>query len=100
MTYKNLIEKHIDELGKILIAFEMKSPAAIRMLVDEKKALTLKYDIDDPVGYDLYVPACYNALAVIRSAIEQDKPNSQLISYIKDAKDELTAIYEYMCEEA
>lgn len=99
MTYKDLLGKHIDELGKVLIAFETQSPAAIRMLADEKKALSLKYDIDDPVGHDLYTPACYNALAVIRSAIEQDKPNPQLASYVKDARDELIAIYEYMSEE-
>lgn len=98
MTYLNLLEKHIDELGKILIAFEMNSPAAIRMLQDEKKALTLKYELDDPAGRDMYTPACYNALAVIRSAVEQDKPNSQLISYIKDAREELMAICEYMKE--
>lgn len=99
MTYKDLLEKHIDELGKILIAFEIHSPAAIRMLADEKRALTLKYDIDDPEGFDMYTPACYNALAVIRSAIEQDKPNDQLISYVKDARDELVAILEYMTSE-
>lgn len=98
MKYIDLLAKHIDELGKILIAFEMNSPAAIRMLQDEKKALTLKYDIDDPVGYDFYIPACYNALAVIRAAVEQDKPNPQLVSYIKDARDELVSILEYMKE--
>ncbi len=31
VTYRELLGKHIDELGKILIAFEMNSPAAIRM---------------------------------------------------------------------
>lgn len=98
MTYLTLLEKHIDELGKILIAFEMNSPAAIRMLEDEKRALSLRYDIDDPVGLDFYAPACYNALAVIRSAIEQDKINPQLTSYVKDARDELIAIAEYMKE--
>lgn len=98
MTYLSLLEKHIDELGKILIAFEMGSPAAIRMLEDEKRALSLRYDIDDPVGLDFYAPACYNALATIRSAIEQDKPNAQLVSYVKDARNELSAIAEYMKE--
>ena len=98
MTYISLLEKHIDELGKILIAFEIGSPAAIRMLEDEKRALSLRYELDDPAGYDMYTPACYNALATIRSAIEQDKPNPQLISYVKDARDELCAIYEYMKE--
>lgn len=98
MTYLNLIEKHIDELGKVLIAFEMNSPAAIRMLEDEKRALTLKYDLDDPQGADMYIPACYNALATIRSAIEQEKVNPQLLSYIKDAREELIAISEYMKE--
>lgn len=96
MTYLTLIEKHIEELGKILIAFEMNSPAAIRMLEDEKKALSLRYDIDDPEGLDFYVPACYNALATIRSAIEQEKINPQLVSYVKDAREELKAIAEYM----
>ncbi len=96
MKYLNLIEKHIDELGKILIAFEMNSPAAIRMLEDEKKALTLKFDIDDPEGFDMYTPACYNALATIRSAIEQEKINPQLASYIKDAREELIVIADYM----
>ena len=98
MTYLTLLEKHIDELGKILIAFEMGSPAAIRMLEDEKKALALRYDIDDAAGLDFYAPACYNALATIRSAIEQEKPNPQLVSYVKDARDELCAIAEYMRE--
>lgn len=96
MTYLTLLEKHIDELGKILIAFEMGSPAAIRMLEDEKKALTLRYDLDDSEGFDYYVPACYNALATIRSAIEQERVNPQLVSYVKDARDELVAIAEYM----
>ncbi len=96
MTYLSLIEKHIDELGKILIAFELNSPAAIRMLEDEKRALSLRYDIDDPEGYDFYAPACYNALATIRSAIEQEKINPQLVQYVKDARDELRAIAEYM----
>lgn len=97
MSYKELLASHIEELGKILIAFEINSPAAVRMLEDEKKALALKYDMDefDP-GCDLYYPACYNALAVIRSAIEQERINAQLASYIKEAKDELEAIYEYM----
>lgn len=99
MTYIDLLEKHIDSLGRILIAFEMKSPAAIRMLEDEKKALVLKHELDDPRGSDMYTPACYNALAVIRSAVEQDKPNSQLTAYVKDARDELVAILEYMKEE-
>ncbi len=98
MTYLTLLEKHIEELGKILIAFEMNSPAAIRMLNDEKKALSLRYDIDDPAGLDFYAPACYNALATIRSAIEQDKINAQLVSYVKDAREELIAIAEYMKE--
>ncbi len=96
MTYLALIEKHVEELGKILIACEMNSPAAIRMLEDEKKALSLRYDIDDPEGLDFYTPACYNALATIRSAIEQEKINPQLVSYIKDAREELKAIAEYM----
>lgn len=100
MTYTDLLEKHIDELGKILIAFEMNSPAAIRMLADEKKALSLRYDIPDPMGCDMYTAACYNALAVIRSAIEQDKINPQLASYIKDAREELKAIVDYMKSEA
>lgn len=99
MTYIDLIGKHIDELNKILLAFEMKSPAAIRMLEDEKKALTLKYDLEDDRGADFYIPACYNALAVIRSAIEQEKINPQLAAYIKDARDELVNIFEYMKEE-
>lgn len=99
MTYISLLEKHIDELGKILIAFEINSPAAIRMLEDEKRALALRYELDDPTGSDMYIPACYNALATIRSAIEQDKPNSQLVSYIKDAREELCAILEYMKED-
>lgn len=99
MTYTDLLEKHIDELGKILIAFEMNSPAAIRMLEDEKKALTLKYELEDSRGQDMYTPACYNALAVIRSAIEQEKINAQLTSYVKDARDELMAICEYMKED-
>lgn len=98
MNYLTLIEKHIEELGKVLIAFEMKSPAAIRMLEDEKKALSLRYDIEDPSGSDFYYPACYNALAAIRSAIEQDEVNPQLLSYIKDAREELIAIAEYMKE--
>lgn len=98
MTYLTLLEKHIDELGRVLIAFEMNSPAAIRMLEDEKKALSLRYDIDDPEGYDFYTPATYNALATIRSAIEQEKINPQLASYIKDAREELIAIAEYMRE--
>ncbi len=98
MTYLSLLEKHVEELGKILIAFEIGSPAAIRMLNDEKRALGLKYELDDPSGADIYIPACYNALAVIRSAIEQDKPNKQLTQYVKDAKDELEAIVEYMKE--
>ncbi len=96
MTYKDLLEKHIDMLNNILISFELNSPAAIRMLEDEKKALSLRYDIEDPEGYDFYVPACYNALATIRSAIEQEKINPQLASYVKDARDELIAILEYM----
>ncbi len=99
MTYISLLEKHIEELGKVLVAFEINSPAAIRMLEDEKRALSLKYDLDDPVGSDMYIPACYNALAAIRSAIEQEKPNAQLVSYVKDARDELVAILEYMKEE-
>ncbi len=99
MTYTDLLGKHIDELNKILIAFEINSPAAIRMLEDEKKALTLKYDLDDPVGADFYIPACYNALAVIRSAVEQEKPNPQLVSFIKDARDELKDILDYMHSE-
>ncbi len=98
MNYLTLLEKHIEELGKVLIAFEMNSPAAIRMLEDEKKALSLRYDIDDPTGLDFYAPACYNALATIRSAIEQEKANAQLVSYVKDARDELIAIAEYMKE--
>lgn len=99
MTYIDLIGKHIDELNKILLAFEMKSPAAIRMLEDEKKALALRYELEDDSGADFYIPACYNALAVIRSAIEQEKINPQLASYIKDARDELVNILEYMKEE-
>lgn len=99
MTYKDLLEKHIDMLNKVLISFEINSPAAIRMLEDEKKALTLRYDIDDPEGLDFYTPACYNALATIRSAIEQDKINPQLTQYVKDARDELIAILEYMKSE-
>ena len=99
MTYMDLLEKHIDELNKVLLAFEIKSPAAIRMLEDEKRALGLKYDLDDPQGADFYIPACYNALAVIRSAMEQERPNAQLISYVKDARDELTNILEYMKRE-
>ncbi len=99
MRYIDLLEKHIDELGKILIALAMDSPAAIRMLEDEKRALEIKYDIeDDAAGRDFYVPACYNALAVIRSAIEQNMPNAQLTEYIKEAKDELSAICKYMHE--
>lgn len=96
MTYIDLIEQHIDQLGRILIAFEMNSPAAIRMLEDEKRALGLKYELEDSTGMDMYTPACYNALAVIRSAVEQDKPNRQLTNYVKDARDELKAILEYM----
>lgn len=96
MTYLDLIEKHIDELGKILIAFSLNSPAAIRMLADEKKALSLKYELDDSTGYDFYIPACYNALAAIRSAIEQDKINPQLTLCVKDARDELIEIRNYM----
>ena len=99
MTYINLLEKHIDELNKVLLAFEIKSPAAIRMLQDEKKALGLKYELDDPTGADFYIPACYNALAVINSAMEQERPNAQLVSYIKDARDELISILEYMKSE-
>ena len=99
MTYVDLLEKHIDELNKILLAFEMNSPAAIRMLEDEKKALGLKYELDDETGADFYTPACYNALAVIRSAVEQEKINPQLASYIKDARDEIQSIVEYMKEE-
>lgn len=98
MTYLSLLEKHIDELGKILIAFEINSPAAIRMLEDEKRALALRYELEDPAGADFYIPACYNALATIRSAIEQEKINPQLTSYVKDARDELCAIVEYMKE--
>lgn len=99
MTYIDLLERHIDELNKVLIAFEMKSPAAIRMLEDEKKALSLRYELDDPYGADFYAPACYNALAVIRSAIEQEKINPQLAGYIRDARDELKSILDYMKEE-
>lgn len=99
MRYIDVLEKHVDELGKILIALATSSPAAIRMLEDEKRALELRLDIeDDEAGRDFYVPACYNALAVIRSAIEQDVPNSQLTEYIKEAKDELSAICAYMRE--
>lgn len=97
MRYIDILEKHVDELGRILIALATDSPAAMRMLEDEKRALALRQEIDDdPAGRDLYIPACYNALAVIRSAIEQDVPNAQLTAYIKDAKDELSAICEYM----
>lgn len=98
MRYIDILEKHIDELEKILIALAMDSPAAIRMLENEKRALETRLDIDDDAGRDFYVPACYNALAVIRSAIEQDMPNAQLTEYIKDAKNELSAICEYMRE--
>ena len=66
------------------------------MLEDEKKALSLRYELEDSAGIDMYVPACYNALATIRSAIEQEKPNPQLVQYVKDARDELSAILEYM----
>jgi len=95
MTYPELLAAHIDELGRILIAFEMKSPAAIRMLEDEKRALALRYEMDGE-GAEFYEPACYNALAVIRSAIEQEKINAQLAAYILEAKTELEEILEYM----
>lgn len=99
MTYIDLLEKHVDELNKILIAFEINSPAAIRMLEDEKRALSLKYDLEDNIGADFYIPACYNALATIRSAVEQEKINVQLASFVKDARDELVSILEYMKDE-
>jgi hypothetical protein len=99
MRYVDIIEKHIDELERILIAMATNSPAAIRMLEDEKRALSLKQDIEeDPAGRDFYEPACYNALAVIRSAIEQEKINPQLVEYVKEAKDELISIAKYMHE--
>ena len=96
MTYIDLLEKHIEMLNNILISFEINSPAAIRMLEDEKKALSIRYDIEDEKGSEFYIPACYNALAVIRSAIEQERINPQLASCVKDARDELREIVQYM----
>lgn len=99
MKYVDILEKHVEELEKILIALSVNSPAAMRMLEDEKRALALRQEIeDDPLGRDFYIPACYNALAVIRSAIEQDVPNAQLTEYVRDAKNELASICEYMRE--
>ena len=99
MYYEHLLEMHIDELERILIAFATKSPAAIRMLEDEKRALALRHEHEgDDWARSLYEPACYNALAAIRTAIEQEMINSQLAACVKDAKDELTNILEYMKE--
>ena len=99
MFYESLLEKHIDELGRILIAFSMDSPAVIRMLEDEKRALSLKYEYDgDEFARSIYEPACYNALASIRTAIEQERPNPQLVACVKDARDELKEILLYLKE--
>ena len=99
MYYEHLLEKHIEELERILIAFAMDSPAAIRMLEDEKRALALRHDQEgEDWAKSLCEPACYNALAAIRTAIEQEKINPQLTACVKDAKDELCDILAYMKE--
>lgn len=99
MYYEHLLEKHIDELERVLIAFAMDSPGAIRMLEDEKRSLALRHDYQgDDWAKSLYEPACYNALAAIRTAIEQEMINAQLTACVKEAKDELANILEYMKE--
>ena len=93
MTTKDLLASHIEALERVLISFAAKSDDAISLLSNAKTALASK-DVPRDSGYDFYEPAVYNALAVINSAPEQGKINSQLAEAVLDAKEELRAILE------
>ena len=83
-----ILEKHIDKLGTIIILFKADPVKAADELAWEKKYLE-----EDRDGADEIVSAAlYNALATIRTCPQQERPTGQLISAITDAREELRVI--------
>lgn len=83
-----LLDKHIDKLGTVLLLFKSDPHRAPRELEEEKRSLE-----DDREGADeITAAALYNALATIRTSLEQIRPTGQLIAAISDARDELRII--------
>lgn len=80
---------HINELKEIMAQFKVLPEVAAKRLAAERQALE-KDSADN--SDEMFNAACYNALATIRTSLEQEKPTGQLISAINDACEELTAI--------
>lgn len=93
MNTSKRLSMHIENLERVLIAFAAKNNDAISLLNEAKSALSEKAVPQDS-AYEFYEPAVYNALAVINSAPNQEKINTQLAEAVLDAKEELRAILE------
>ncbi len=85
-----ILEKHIDKLGTVLLLFKANPPKAARELEAEKSAL----EADQAGADEITAAALYNSLATIRTCPEQIRPTGQLIAAISDARDELRIINE------
>ncbi len=84
----DILQKHIDRLGTVILLFKADPAKAAEELAWEKKALD-----DDQAGADeITAAALYNALATIRTCPQQETPTGQLIAAITDAREELRII--------
>lgn len=86
---KERFNMHIDALEEIMAMFKAEPETAAKKLAEERTAL--EKDAADNSD-ELFNAACYNALATIRTSLEQEKPTGQLISAIADAREELMVI--------
>ncbi len=83
-----ILDKHIDKLGTLILLFKADPVKAAEELAWEKKYLE-----DDQAGADeITAAALYNALATIRTCPQQERPTGQLICAITDAREELRII--------
>lgn len=83
-----ILDKHIDKLGTLILLFKADPSKAAEELAWEKKHLE-----EDRAGADeITAAALYNALATIRTCPQQERPTGQLMSAISDAREELRVI--------
>ena len=92
---KEILAQYVSLAEKIIIEFNYNEETAVRLLAELKEELGKKTVVshDDK---ELFEACVYNALATINTSFEQERKNSQLLSAVTEAKEEMKAILELL----
>lgn len=91
---KSLLLSFAEKIEKILVEFSINEENAVSLMNEIKAELGKQYQLGEEK--ELFDACVYNALATINTAPNQKKKNSQLISALIEAKDEIKAIAEFI----